>query len=283
LRIFIFIIKQLIPLYCGLSFLHLQRAIDGMILIFPLIEISKSRCVEIVHGAPGTEHTYSVDPVNMAILWRGENAKTIHIIDKDGAAEGRIVNEDIIKQIVEAVDIPVQVSGGLRTYDEIQRVLNLGVYRIILSTAAIENPEIVEAFVKEFGTRKIAISIVTENGKVVTHGGSNRTEVAPIELAQRMAEIGVSRIVYGERKNGIIGTAISFDTLTDLAKITGIRITARGGVWNYKDLTRMQELEKFGVDSIIMSRPLYENCFPCQSLWRLNEKELTDLGPTRRI
>jgi phosphoribosylformimino-5-aminoimidazole carboxamide ribotide isomerase len=254
-----------------------------MILIFPLLEISKSCCVEIVHGAPGTEHTYSVDPVHMAILWRGENAKTIHIIDKDGAEEGRIVNEDIIKRIVEAVDIPVQVSGGLRTYEEIQRVLNLGVYRIIISTAAIENPDMVEAFVKEFGTRKIAISIISENGRVVTRGGSNRTEVSPIELAQRMVEIGITRIVYGEREHGVIGTRISLDTLTDLAKKTGVRITARGGVWNYKDLMRMQKLEKFGVDSIIMSRPLYENCFPCQTLWRLNEKELTDLGPTRRI
>lgn len=254
-----------------------------MILIYPLIEISKSRCIEFVHGVPGAEHRYSTDPVQMAILWRGENAKTIHVIDKDGAAEGRIVNEDIIRQMVEAVDIPIQVSGGLRTYEEIQRVLNLGVYRIILNTAAVENPEIIEAFVKEFGTRKIAVGIVSEGGKVIIKDGTTTTKMSPLELALHMSRIGVSRIVYGEREDGVIGRTLPYDMLREIATRTGVRVTARSGVWNYRDLVHLQSLEKYGVDSVIMGKPLYENCFPCQALWRLNEAQLTDLGPTRRL
>ncbi|HOV98201.1 MAG TPA: 1-(5-phosphoribosyl)-5-[(5-phosphoribosylamino)methylideneamino] imidazole-4-carboxamide isomerase [Bacteroidota bacterium] len=254
-----------------------------MILIYPLIEISKSRCIEIVHGAPGSEHRYSVDPVHMALLWRGENAKTIHVIDRDGAAEGRIVNDDIIRQLVEAVDIPIQVSGGLRTYEEIQRVLNLGVYRIILNTAAVEKPEIIEEFLKEFGSRKIAVGIVSEAGKVVIKGGTTTTQISPLELALQMAEIGISRIVYGEREKGEIGLSLPYEMLKEIALKTGVRVTARGGVWNYKDLVRLQSLEKIGVDSVILGKPLYENCFPCQTLWRLNEQQLVDLGPTRRL
>ncbi|MCX7984735.1 MAG: HisA/HisF-related TIM barrel protein [Bacteroidetes bacterium] len=254
-----------------------------MILIYPLIEISKHRCVEFVHGAPGMEHRYSVDPVQMAILWRGENAKTIHVIDKDGAAEGRIVNYEIIKQMVDAVDIPIQVSGGLRTYEEIQKVLSLGVYRIILNTAAVENPKIIEDFVKEFGTRKIAVGIVSESGKVIIKGGTTTAEISPIELAIQMANLGVSRIVYGEREEGIIGKTLPYDMLKELVTKTGVRVTVRGGVWNYQDLVRLQTLEKYGVDSIILGKPLYENCFPCQTLWRINEAQLTDLGPTRRL
>ena len=253
-----------------------------MILIYPAIEISKKCCVEIVHGVPGSEHLYTVDPVQLAILWRGENAKTLHVVDLDGIAEGRIVNEEVIRKIVTSVDIPIQVGGGLRRYDEIKKVLELGVYRVAIGTAAVEQPGLIERLVKEFGTRKIAIGIIAENGKVTIKGGAKPTEISPIDLAQRMAHIGVSRILYGEREEGIIGRSLPYDMLKDLAVATGIRVTARGGVSTYKDLVRLQELEKFGVDSVVVGQPLYENRFPCQALWRLNELALNDLGPTRR-
>jgi phosphoribosylformimino-5-aminoimidazole carboxamide ribotide isomerase len=254
-----------------------------MILIFPAIEISHRCCVEIVHGIPGSEHVYSVDPVQLAVLWRGENAKTLHVVDLDGIAEGRVVNEEVIRKIVKSVDIPIQVGGGLRTYEAIKKVLELGVYRVAIGTAAVEQPGLIERLVKEFGTRKIAIGIIAENGKVTIKGGATPTEISPIELAKRMARIGVSRILYGEREEGVIGKTMPYDRLKELATISGIRVTARGGVSNYKDLMRLQELEKYGVDSVVVGKPLYENHFPCQALWRLNELALTDLGPTRRI
>jgi phosphoribosylformimino-5-aminoimidazole carboxamide ribotide isomerase len=253
-----------------------------MILIYPAIEISKKRSVEIVHGIPGSEHVYSVDPVELAIMWRGENAKTLHVVDLDGITEGRIVNGDIIRKIVESVDIPIQVGGGLRNYDEIKKVLELGVYRVAIGTAAVEQPGLIEKLVKEFGTRKIAIGIISQNGKVSIKGGAKATEISPIDLAKQMARIGVSRILYGEREDGIIGKNLPYEMLKEIATISGIRVTARGGVSTYKDLVQLQELEKYGVDSVVVGRPLYENHFPCQALWRLNELVLTDLGPTRR-
>ena len=253
-----------------------------MILIYPAIEISHKYCVEIVQGIPGSEHTYSVDPIKMAILWRGENAKTIHVVDLDGVAEGRIVNEDVIRKMVRAVDIPIQVGGGLRTYDEIKKVLSLGVYRVSIATAAVEQPGLIKRLVKEFGTRKIDIAIISEGGKVSIKGGATHTEISPIAFAQQMVHIGVSRILYGERQDGDMDKSLPYDTLKELAMKTGVRITARGGVSTYKDLVRLQELEKYGVDSVIVGKPLYENRFPCQALWRLSELALTDLGPTRR-
>jgi phosphoribosylformimino-5-aminoimidazole carboxamide ribotide isomerase len=255
----------------------------AMILIYPAIEISGKRSVEIVHGVPGSEHLYSVDPVQLAVMWRGENAKTLHIVDLDGAAEGRIINEDVIRDIIKAVDIPVQMGGGLRTYEEIKKVLGLGVYRVTIGTAAVEQPGLIEHLVKEFGTRKIAISIIAEGGKVTIRGGAQPTEISAIDLALDMAEIGVSRILYEEREGGVIVKTLPYERLKELAIYGGIRVTARGGVSNYKDLMRLQELEKYGVDSVIVGRPLYENHFACQALWRLNELALTDLGPTRRI
>ncbi len=254
-----------------------------MLLIFPSIEISKECCLEVVQGVPGAERLYSVDPVQMAILWRGENAKTLHIVDRDGVAEGKVVNRDLIKKMVEAVDIPIQVGGGLRSYDEIRKVLDLGVYRVIVGTSAIEHPELIEQLIKEFGTRKIAVNIEVCGGKVVVQKGRRVTDVSPLDHALNMKRIGVSRIVYAELDDLGAYTPLPYDSLKALAIKTGVRITADGGVANFKDLIRLQDLEKIGVDSVIIGKPLYENRFPCQSLWRLNEQELTNLGPTRRM
>jgi len=254
-----------------------------MILIYPAIEISHKCSIEIVHGIPGSERLYSVDPVQLAVIWRGENAKTIHVVDLDGIAEGRIVNEDIIRRMVKAVDIPIEVGGGLRSFDEIKKVLDLGVYRVSIATAAVEQPGLIEQLVKEFGTRKINIAIISKRGKVSIKGGAAATEISPLELALRMSRIGVSRILYGEREDSENISTLPYYILKELAIKTGIRITARGGVSTYKDLMRLQELEKYGVDSVIVGAPLYENRFPCQALWRLNELALADLGPTRRI
>jgi len=254
-----------------------------MILIYPSIEISHKSSVEFVHGISGSEHIYSVDPVQLAVMWRGENAKTLHVVDLDGIAEGRIVNKEVIRKMVKAVDIPIEVGGGLRSYEEIKNVLDLGVYRVSIATAAVEQPGLIERLLKEFGSRKIAITIISEGGKVSIKGGATPTEISPVELALHMVHIGVSRILYGEREDGDMDKSLPYDTLKELAIKTGIRITARGGVSDYKDLVRIQELEKYGVDSVIIGKPLYENRFPCQALWRINELALTDLGPTRRL
>ena len=254
-----------------------------LILIYPSIEISHKSSVEFVHGLSGSEHVYSVDPVQLAVMWRGENAKTLHVVDLDGVAEGRIVNGDVIRRMVKAVDIPIQVGGGLRSYDEIKKVLDLGVYRVSIATAAVEQPGLIERLLKEFGTRKSDIANLSEGGKGSIKGGATPTEFSPLELAMKMVRIGVSRILYGERETGDLDKSLPYETLKELAIKTGVRITARGGVSDYRDLMRIQELEKYGVDSVVIGKPLYENRFPCQALWRLNELALTDLGPTRRI
>jgi phosphoribosylformimino-5-aminoimidazole carboxamide ribotide isomerase len=254
-----------------------------MILIFPFIEISQKNCVEVVHGLPGLEQVYSIDPVQMAILWRGENAKMIHVVDVDGVQEGRVIHEEVIRKMMNAVDIPIQISGGLRTYDEIKRVLEMGVCRVFVGTAAVQQPGLMEQLVKEFGSRKIAVNILIENDKVVIIGGNVKTDMTPLQLTEKMVRIGISRIMYGERKNGQYSEELPYERLKEIATKTGVRITLRGGIRSYLDLVRLQELEKYGVDSVIIGKPLYENRFPCQALWRLNEIQLTDLGPTRRI
>jgi phosphoribosylformimino-5-aminoimidazole carboxamide ribotide isomerase len=253
-----------------------------MLLIFPSIEIRRGECVQLVQGEPGSERIYSIDPVQMAVLWRGENAKTLHVVDVDGVKSGTVVNRDTIQKIVQAIDIPVQVGGGIRDFESIQSLFQAGVYRVVLGTAAFHNRDLVERLIREFGARKIAIAIFARDGKIRTEGGAREHDVAPLTFALQMKQLGVSRFVYSEIGDDGVTKVLNTDSLKELAIRTGIRVTAQGGVMGYRDLIRLQELEKYGVDSVIIGKALYENRFPCQGLWRLNERELTDLGPTRR-
>lgn len=256
---------------------------DPMLLIFPSIEIRRGQCVQFVHGEPGSENMYSIDPVQMAILWRGENAKTLHVVDVDGVKTGKVHNWDVIENIVKAVDIPIQVGGGLRNYDDIKSLLEKGVYRIVIGTLAVHDHRLVEKLIQDFGARKIAISIEAHDGKIRTDGGRHVHDISPLAFTLQVKKLGVSRIVYSEigpdGKTKVSNPA----SLKELAKRSSVRITAQGGINSYEELIRLQEVEKFGVDSVIIGKALYDNKFPCQRLWRLNEKELTDLGPTRRI
>jgi len=254
-----------------------------MLLIFPSIEISDKCCVQVVRNIEGTNHSYSIDPVEMAVLWRGENAKTMHIVDLDGLAAGKVVNGDILKRIVDAVDTPIQVGGGLRTFEAIEHVLSLGVYRVVVGTAAVDHPQLIERLISTFGTRKIAIGIDTEDGKVLVDGGKRKADITPLELALEMKSLGVTRIVYSERSSKDHHHILPLESLRTIATRSNIRVTCWGGVQSYKDLVHLQELETVGVDSVIVGKPLYENRFPCQALWRMNEDQLTDMGPTRRI
>jgi len=254
-----------------------------MILILPAIDIKDGKCVRLVQGAPGTEKVYSNEPAQMAILWRGENAKTLHVVDLDGAFEGHLRNLEAIRKIVDAVDIPVQLGGGIRSYDEVRQLFEIGVYRVVLGTAAIEDPELVRRAIKDFGARKIAVGIDAKNGVVMTQGWKHDSGVDAISLALNMKSLGVCRIVYTDILRDGMLTGPNFEAIKEMAVRSGLKVTASGGVSGFKDLIRMQEMEKFGVDSVIVGKALYEDKFPCQALWRQNEKELKDLGPTRRI
>src|SRR5512135_816419 len=172
-----------------------------MLLIFPSIEISHNCCVQIVQGPEGSRRHYSIDPVQMAILWRGENAKTLHVVDLDGVAEGKVKHGDLIRKMVQAVDIPIQVGGGLRTYEEVENLFELGVYRVIIGTASVEQPELIERLVKQFGTRKIAIGIDCRDDKVLISDHRTETSITPLQHALQMQKIGVCRILVSVRKS----------------------------------------------------------------------------------
>ena len=254
-----------------------------MILVIPSIDLRDGKCVRLIQGMPGTEEVYSEDPIQMAILWRGENAKMLHVVDLDGALEGTMKNLPVIKKIIQAVEIPIQVGGGVRTYDQAKEIFQSGAARVVLSTAVIEDPDLIRRLVLELGPRKVVVAVDAKDNVVRARGWQENTEVTAISLGLNVKLLGVERILYTDISRDGTLRGPNFSAIKEFALKTGLKVTAAGGIGGYEDLRRMQELETSGVDSVIIGRALYENRFPCQELWRQCESELKDLGPTRRI
>jgi len=254
-----------------------------MMLIVPSIEIKSGECSHAVKTEDRGESIYSLDPVKMAVLWRGENARSLHVVDRDAASKGYLCNLQSIKRLIQAVDIPVQVAGGLQSFEDIRALLEAGVYRVVIGSAAVSDPSLVERVVREYGSRTVAVAIQSWSGRIRIGRDWKETGLTPMEHVLHMKKLGVMRILYSSLEPGTGTKILDVEGLRDLARTTKLRFTAQGGISSYQDLIRLQELESVGVDSVIIGQAMYENRFSCQRLWRLNEVMLKDLGPTRRI
>jgi len=237
-----------------------------MLLVIPAIEIKGGRCVQMVQGVEG--FIYSDDPVEMAKLWRRENAKTLHVTDVDGALTGHLVNTDVIKRIVETVDIPIVLGGGLRTFEAVKFAFELGMYRVVVSTMVIESPEEAKRVIDSFGASKVVLGIDARDGIVAMKGWQESSGLTALTVALNAKTMGFRRILYTDiRLDGTL-RGVNLRVLRELGEKTGMRVTNSGGVAGLDDLLKIQELEKYGIDSVVVGRALYENKFSCQGLWR---------------
>ena len=247
-------------------------------LVIPVIDIKNGKCVRVIEGLEDKTLYYAQSPITMARLFRKENAKVIHITDLDGAYSGQMENFDLVKDIVDSVGVPIQIGGGIRTF-EAARILieEVGVYRIVIGTSAIDNVNFAIKLIEQFGARKIVAGVDVRDGLVVKNGWLNKTNIKGIDFALGMKRAGIERIIYQDVSRVGSFSGPNYEGLKEIALATGLKVTAAGGVGSYQDLKKLQELEQFGVDSVMMSRPLYENRFPCQAIWREQEKMDTSL------
>ncbi len=237
-----------------------------MILLIPAIEIKDSRCVQMVQGEEG--FFYSDDPVEMARLWRQENAKSLHVTDIDGKLTGHLVNVDVIRQMTNSVDIPIELGGGLRSFESVKQAFDLGVYRVLIGSKLIDDEEEARKVLSTYGASKLVLGIDAVDGMVVVYGTGEPTGKVALEVALKGKALGFKRLVYTNVRNDGTFRGVNIGILRELAEKTGMRITASGGLGGLHDLLAIQELEPLGVDSVIVGRALYENKFSCQGLWR---------------
>ncbi len=247
-------------------------------LVIPVIDIKNGKCVRAIHGLEEETHYYCDTPLNVAKLFRKENFKAIHITDLDGAVFGEMHNYPIIKEITRSVDIPIQLGGGIRDFESARRMIEeLGVYRIVIGTAAIQNPDLVIRILNEFSPSKLVIGIDEKLNNVVTNGWINYANITPNDFAKYMESLGVKRIIYQDvtRVGNLSGPFL--ERLLEIANNTKLKITAAGGIGNYSHLKSLTDLKHPSIDSVMISRSLYENKFPCQAIWRDIERIDTSL------
>ena len=253
-----------------------------MLLVIPAIDLRGGHCVRLRQGRYEDETVYFDDPVKMAKLWRVQNAKVLHLVDLDAARKSDSVEEGAnhatIHQIADALDIPVQVGGGIRTMEDIASMLEAGVYRVILGTAAVREPDLVEEAVAKHSCSRIVVGIDAKDGEVRVEGWEKGSGIDAVDLALDMERRGVRRFVYTDIARDGMLTGPNIEAYRTLGTaLTKAKITASGGVGQYRDLLRLQELNPLGVDSVIVGRALYENQFPCQQFWCWHKKQDVDL------
>lgn len=247
-------------------------------IVIPVIDIKGGKSVKTFEGLEDSALYYADSPINMARLLRKENAKCIHITDLDGALSGKMSNYDTIKEIVDSVGVPVSLGGGIRSFETAKCLLEeLGVYRIVIGTAIVENPELVSELLKEYSSSKIVVSIDVRDGYFVKTGWREKTEIKGIDVAMQMKSLGIERIIYQDVSRVATLLGPNIEGLKEIASKTGLKITAAGGIGGYKDLRKVQDIEKYGVDSVMVRRAIYENKFPCQAIWRELEVKDTSL------
>jgi phosphoribosylformimino-5-aminoimidazole carboxamide ribotide isomerase len=237
-----------------------------MLLVIPAIEIKNGRCFQVVHGVDGS--SYSDDPVAMALLWRTENAKSLHVTDLDGVQPGHLVNTEVIRKMVTAVDIPIELGGGLRSFEAVEEAFRIGAYRVVVGTSLVDRPDEARRVLQTFGASKVVLGIDGTDGVVRTQVASASNGRNAVDVAQKAREMGFRRVVYTDVGPDGTSRGVDLPVLRALGEQAGMRITCSGGISGLDDLLKVQELEPFGVDSAVIGRALCENKFSCQGLWR---------------
>ena len=225
-------------------------------LVIPAIDIKDGKCVRLLQGRREDETVFSNNPVAMAQHWEEEGAELLHLVDLDGAFEGAPKNLPIVKKIIESIDIPVQLGGGIRIPESIEQVLEIGVHRVILGTLALKDPDFVESMCGKYGER-IAVSIDAKEGMVTTHGWLEISQKPAIEFASEMQNRGVKTIIYTDIKRDGMLTGPNIEATREIAQDVEIEVIASGGISSIDDILAVKSLEPFGVVGAISGKALY--------------------------
>lgn len=232
-------------------------------IVYPAIDLKQGVCVQLVQGRMQDATIFGTDPAAMARRWEAEGARWLHVVDLNGAFEGGSRNLEAISAIVKAVDIPVQLGGGIRTMEAIELLLDeIGVTRVILGTAALRDPDLVKRAVEAYGGDRIAVGIDARGGRVAVSGWAEQTDMDPLELAMMMKKAGVQHLIYTDISRDGTLTGPNFESTENLIRQTGMDVILSGGMTTLSDVTQARTI---GAAGCIIGTALYRGSI------RLNE------------
>jgi phosphoribosylformimino-5-aminoimidazole carboxamide ribotide isomerase len=250
--------------------------------IFPAIDLRQGRVVRLRQGDPAAQTTFADDPAAVAQGWAKQGAAWLHVVNLDGALDFSLagvraapsgagcgdslpINLRRLADIRAAVSLPLQFGGGLRTIDDVARALGLGATRVVLGTVAVRQPEMVSAAVERFGPERIVVGIDARDGMVATHGWQETSSLAAVDVARRMADLGVLRVVYTDISRDGMLSGVNIAATLELARSSGLAVIASGGVASVEDIRGLAPLAADGIEGVIVGQALYTGAL------RLNE------------
>ena len=224
--------------------------------IYPAIDIRGGKCVRLLKGDFEKETTFSDAPEEMAKKWEAMGAEYLHLVDLDGALAGMSKNLDTVKKILTAVDIPCELGGGIRSMENIKEVLDTGVERVILGSVAVKNPALVKEAYAKYGER-IVVGIDAKDGMVAVDGWGVSSDVKVTELAKKMKAVGVKTIIYTDISRDGTLEGVNVEATARLAKESGVKIVASGGVRSEADIRALLPHEREGIEGVIVGKSIY--------------------------
>ena len=225
-------------------------------IIFPAIDLRGGKCVRLFKGDFSRETIFSDNPSAVAVKWEELGAKYLHVVDLDGALRGKSINRAAIRSILSAVHIPVELGGGIRSLDDIEAALTLGIQRVILGSAAVENPDLVKTAWEKFGERVI-VAIDARDGIVATQGWESSGGISAVKLAKQMAACGIKTAIYTDIARDGTLQGINLEATIELAKESGLKVIASGGVSSLDDIRQVKEHEADGLEGVIVGQAIY--------------------------
>lgn len=242
-------------------------------LIIPAIDLRQGRCVRLAQGRKEEATNYDRDPIAVAQAFEAAGARLLHVVDLDGAfGEGQSVNCEVAKRIIHSVSIPVQFGGGMRAIEDVEEMILAGASRAVIGTLAAESPETLKKLVELFGPR-IVVGIDARDGHVMTRGWEKHGQIEAVDLARRIAGAGVERIVYTDVARDGMLTGPSIEQTSVIARESGLKVTASGGVSSLEDIERLSLVSEVGVDSVIVGKALYEGRFTLEEALQKAESQ----------
>jgi phosphoribosylformimino-5-aminoimidazole carboxamide ribotide isomerase len=226
-------------------------------LVLPAIDLKGGKCVRLYQGDMTTAKVYSESPEEMALHWQSLGAKMIHVVDLDGAMAGEPRNLGAISRILQVLDIPMELGGGIRSEEVVEDYLQLGVYKVILGTAACKNRELLHRVCKSFPGR-IAVGIDAKGESVAIRGWQEMTEVDAVQFAVQLQDAGVGHLIYTDISRDGALSGPNLEATAHLAESVSIPVVLSGGMHSHEDLEAAAGLEKKGVKGVILGRSIYE-------------------------
>ncbi|MDD2619630.1 MAG: 1-(5-phosphoribosyl)-5-[(5-phosphoribosylamino)methylideneamino]imidazole-4-carboxamide isomerase [Syntrophomonadaceae bacterium] len=227
-------------------------------IIYPAIDLKEGQCVRLVQGRASDKTVYSDSPSSMARCFQELGAAWLHIVDLDGAFSGKPGNLQAIESIAAAVSLKFQVGGGLRSLEDVERVLRLGAQRVIIGSRAVTSPDFVKMLLDKFGAEKIVLGLDAKDGMVAVDGWVSTSNFKAVELGLQMKSLGIKRVVFTDISRDGVLKGPNLASIEEMARKTGLEIIASGGVSSLENIKALKAMEDTGVSGAIIGKALYD-------------------------